>query len=61
LFNIVYQKRLKKSKIVRLFTLMDKDNKEYLNLNDFFDLIDIMENNKDLSKPEPRSFKPWVR
>lgn len=52
LFEIVYSHRLRKEKIHELFDLLDEERKEYLTLDNFFTLIDHIENNKNLTVTE---------
>jgi hypothetical protein len=59
LFWKLFGDRLKQEKVDELFSLLDQANKEYLDLADFNELIDVMENNKNISRPDPKKFKPW--
>lgn len=50
LFDIAYKERLNEEQIRELFDLLDEEKKGYLNLDNFFGVVDLIENNKSLTK-----------
>jgi Ca2+-binding EF-hand superfamily protein len=50
LFDIAYKERLVPEQIRELFDLLDEEKKGYLNLENFFGVVDLIENNKNLTK-----------
>lgn len=50
LFDIAYKEQLAPDQINELFDLLDEEKKGYLNLENFFDVVDLIENNKNLTK-----------
>jgi Ion transport protein len=57
--HYVFMKRLVKENIEELFSLLDEDQKGYLTLDNFFNLIDLIENNRDIARPEVIENKAW--
>ena len=52
LFEVTYAKRLVPEKIDELFELLDEEKKGYVALESFYNLIDLIENNNTIAKPD---------
>lgn len=52
LFKIVYNGRAYPHKVNEIFRYLDEEDKGYLTLKNFFNILEALENTRDLVNPE---------